>query len=166
MDAGEIFVDGENLLTIPEAKMRKIRGKKISMIFQDPMTSLNPIRSVGDQISEAIQLHEKLSKAEIQQRAIEMLEQVGIPGSRYGDYPHQFSGGMKQRVVIAMALACHPELLLADEPTTALDVTIQAQVLDMMNRLKAEYGTSVVMITHDLGVICRNVSAGCRYLCW
>ena len=153
MDAGEIFVDGENLLTIPEAKMRKIRGKKISMIFQDPMTSLNPIRSVGDQISEAIQLHEKLSKTEIQQRAIEMLEQVGIPGSRYGDYPHQFSGGMKQRVVIAMALACHPELLLADEPTTALDVTIQAQVLDMMNRLKAEYGTSVVMITHDLGVI-------------
>lgn len=161
MDAGEIFVDGENLLTIPEAKMRKIRGKKISMIFQDPMTSLNPIRSVGDQISEAIQLHEKLSKAEIQQRAIEMLEQVGIPGSRYGDYPHQFSGGMKQRVVIAMALACHPELLLADEPTTALDVTIQAQVLDMMNRLKAEYGTSVVMITHDLGVIaemCQQVA--------
>lgn len=161
MDAGEIFVDGENLLTIPEAKMRKIRGKKISMIFQDPMTSLNPIRSVGDQISEAIQLHEKLSKTEIQQRAIEMLEQVGIPGSRYGDYPHQFSGGMKQRVVIAMALACHPELLLADEPTTALDVTIQAQVLDMMNRLKAEYGTSVVMITHDLGVIaemCQQVA--------
>lgn len=161
VNAGEILVDGEDLLKLSENKMRKIRGKKISMIFQDPMTSLNPIRSVGDQISEAIRLHEKLPKTEVQKRAIDMLEQVGIPGARYSDYPHQFSGGMKQRVVIAMALACHPELLLADEPTTALDVTIQAQVLDMMNRLKEEYGTSVVMITHDLGIIaemCQNVA--------
>lgn len=161
VNAGEVWVDGEDLLKMPEGKMRKIRGKKISMIFQDPMTSLNPIRSVGDQISEAIRLHEKLPKSEVQKWAVDMLEQVGIPGARYSDYPHQFSGGMKQRVVIAMALACHPELLLADEPTTALDVTIQAQVLDMMNHLKEEYGTSVVMITHDLGVIaemCQTVA--------
>ncbi len=161
VNAGEIYVDGEDVLKLPESKMRKIRGKKISMIFQDPMTSLNPVRTVGDQIGEAIHLHEKLSKAEVEKRAVDMLEQVGIPGSRYHDYPHQFSGGMKQRVVIAMALACHPELLLADEPTTALDVTIQAQVLDMMNHLKEEYGTSVIMITHDLGVIaemCQQVA--------
>ncbi len=161
VNAGEIYVDGEDVLKLPESKMRKIRGKKISMIFQDPMTSLNPVRSVGGQIGEAIHLHEKLSKAEVEKRAVDMLEQVGIPGSRYHDYPHQFSGGMKQRVVIAMALACHPELLLADEPTTALDVTIQAQVLDMMNHLKEEYGTSVIMITHDLGVIaemCQQVA--------
>ncbi len=161
VNAGEIYVDGEDVLKLPESQMRKIRGKKISMIFQDPMTSLNPVRTVGDQIGEAIHLHEKLSKAEVEKRAVEMLEQVGIPGSRYSDYPHQFSGGMKQRVVIAMALACHPELLLADEPTTALDVTIQAQVLDMMNHLKEEYGTSVIMITHDLGVIaemCQQVA--------
>lgn len=153
VEHGEILVDGENLLKLSETKMRKIRGKKISMIFQDPMTSLNPVRTVGAQIAEAIELHEKLSKAEVEKRAVDMLEQVGIPAERYGDYPHQFSGGMKQRVVIAMALACHPELLLADEPTTALDVTIQAQVLQMMNELKDHYGTSVIMITHDLGVI-------------
>ena len=149
VNAGEIYVDGEDVLKLPESQMRKIRGKKISMIFQDPMTSLNPVRTVGDQIGEAIHLHEKLSKAEVEKRAVEMLEQVGIPGSRYSDYPHQFSGGMKQRVVIAMALACSPELLIADEPTTALDVTIQAQVLDMMNQLKKELGTSLLLITHD-----------------
>lgn len=153
VDSGEITVDGENLLALSESRMRKIRGKKVSMIFQDPMTSLNPVRTVGAQIAEAIGLHEKLSKADCEKRAVDMLIQVGIPAERYGDYPHQFSGGMKQRVVIAMALACHPELLLADEPTTALDVTIQAQVLDMMNDLKSRYGTSVIMITHDLGVI-------------
>ena len=153
VENGEILVDGENLLKLPESKMRKIRGKKISMIFQDPMTSLNPVRTVGAQIAEAIELHEKMSKAEVEKRAVDMLEQVGIPAERYGDYPHQFSGGMKQRVVIAMALACHPELLLADEPTTALDVTIQAQVLEMMNELKKHYGTSVIIITYDLGVI-------------
>ncbi len=161
INAGEIWLDGENILKLPENGMRKIRGKKIAMIFQDPMTSLNPVRSVGDQISEVIHLHEKLSKAETEKRAVDMLEQVGIPGERYKESPHQFSGGMKQRVVIAMALACHPELLLADEPTTALDVTIQAQVLDMMNRLKDEYETSVILITHDLGIVaemCQSVA--------
>ena len=161
VDSGEIIMDGENLLTLSEHQLREIRGKKISMIFQDPMTALNPVITVGDQISEAIALHEKLSRAEVEQRAVDMLEHVGIPGDRYGDYPHQFSGGMKQRVIIAMALACHPELLLADEPTTALDVTIQAQVLDMMNGLKETFGTSVIMITHDLGIIaemCQRVA--------
>ena len=133
--------------------MRKIRGNKIAMIFQDPMTALNPIDTVGSQIAEAIGLHEKLSKAEVQKRAVDMLEMVGIPGERYGEYPHQFSGGMKQRVVIAMALACRPELLLADEPTTALDVTIQAQVLDMMESLKEKLNTSMILITHDLGIV-------------
>ena len=133
--------------------MRKIRGNKIAMIFQDPMTALNPIETVGSQIAEAIGLHEKLSKAEVQKRAVDMLEMVGIPGERYGEYPHQFSGGMKQRVVIAMALACRPELLLADEPTTALDVTIQAQVLDMMESLKEKLNTSMILITHDLGIV-------------
>ena len=123
------------------------------MIFQDPMTALNPIETVGSQIAEAIGLHEKLSKAEVQKRAVDMLEMVGIPGERYGEYPHQFSGGMKQRVVIAMALACRPELLLADEPTTALDVTIQAQVLDMMESLKEKLNTSMILITHDLGIV-------------
>ena len=161
VDQGSIVFDGENLLKLPENQMRKVRGKKISMIFQDPMTSLNPVRTVGNQIAETIQLHENLSKQEVHQRAIEMLEQVGIPGERYGDFPHQFSGGMKQRVIIAMALACHPELLLADEPTTALDVTIQAQILNMMNDLKVQYDTSVIMITHDLGIIaemCQKVA--------
>ena len=150
---GKIIFQGQDLMELSEKEMRKIRGGKISMIFQDPMTALNPIEKVGDQIAEAIQQHNKVSRIEAMDRAIEMLEKVGIPGSRYIEYPHQFSGGMKQRVVIAMALACNPALLLADEPTTALDVTIQAQVLDMMRSLKNELGTSVVLITHDLGVV-------------
>lgn len=150
---GEILFEGEDVLKLPERKMRSIKGNKISMIFQDPMTALNPIETVGKQISETILLHNKMSRAQAEIEAIKMLEMVGIPGERYGEYPHQFSGGMKQRVVIAMALACKPELLLADEPTTALDVTIQAQVLEMMNKLKSELNTSVLLITHDLGVI-------------
>lgn len=151
--AGEIYFEGKDILKLSEGKMRKIRGNKIAMIFQDPMTALNPIETVGSQIAEAIGLHEKLSKAEVQKRAVDMLEMLGIPGERYGEYPHQFSGGMKQRVVIAMALACRPELLLADEPTTALDVTIQAQVLDMMESLKEKLNTSMILITHDLGIV-------------
>ena len=151
--AGSIALNGEELLEKSEAEMRKIRGNKISMIFQDPMTSLNPVLTVGEQIQEVIRLHNDISDAEAVKRTVDMLEMVGIPGERYNEYPHQFSGGMKQRVVIAIALACSPELLIADEPTTALDVTIQAQVLDMMRELKEKIGTSVLMITHDLGVI-------------
>ena len=151
--SGEILLDGEDLLKMPDSRMRKIRGDRISMIFQDAMTALNPIDRVGDQISEMVQLHLSLNKLQAAAKAAEMLEMVGIPSTRYGDYPHQFSGGMKQRVVIAIALACKPELLLADEPTTALDVTIQAQVLNMMKGLKNELGTSMVLITHDLGVV-------------
>lgn len=150
---GEIIFNGEDLLKINEKKMRTIRGNQISMIFQDPMTALNPIMTVGDQITEAIMLHNKVSRAEAVVMSQSMLERVGIPGDRYRNYPLEFSGGMKQRVVIAMALACQPELLLADEPTTALDVTIQAQVLEMIRELKTELGTSVILITHDLGII-------------
>lgn len=151
--SGSIELNGINLLEIPEAEMRKIRGKRISMIFQDPMTALNPIDTVGFQIAEVIQLHEKISKAEAAVKATKILEMVGIPGERYDEYPHQFSGGMKQRIVIAIALACNPELLIADEPTTALDVTIQAQVLEMMDDLKRKLDTSMIMITHDLGIV-------------
>ena len=133
---GEIIYEGENLLKLSEEEMRKIRGNKISMIFQDPMTSLNPVMTVGEQIAEVIQIHENTSTEEAMKKAGEMLELVGIPAARIHDFPHQFSGGMKQRVVIAIALACNPKLLIADEPTTALDVTIQAQVLDLMNNLK------------------------------
>lgn len=151
--AGEIYLDGQNLLKISEKEMRKIRGRKVSMIFQDPMTALNPIMKVGDQIAEVIKMHNKISWREANAQAVKMLETVGIPGERFDEYPHQFSGGMKQRVVIAMALACSPELLLADEPTTALDVTIQAQVLEMIAKLKQNFNTSMIMITHNLGVV-------------
>ena len=152
---GKIFFNGEDLLEKSEKQMRKIRGCQISMIFQEPMTSLNPIFSVGDQVAEVIQLHEKLSKAETQNRVLEMFRLVGIPDplSRLKDYPHQMSGGMRQRIMIAMALSCNPKLMIADEPTTALDVTIQAQILDLMNKLKDETGASILFITHDLGVI-------------
>lgn len=152
--SGQIFLDGVDLMTLSEKKMRAIRGQKISMIFQDPMTALNPVFTVGDQISEVIELHNAgIKKTESYLKACEMLEMVGIPAERYKEYPHQFSGGMKQRVVIAMALACAPELLLADEPTTALDVTIQAQVLDMIKSLRDQNNTSMILITHDLGVV-------------
>ncbi|MDR3364047.1 MAG: ABC transporter ATP-binding protein [Clostridiales Family XIII bacterium] len=151
--SGEIFYNGNDLLKLSEREMRKIRGNKIAMIFQDPMTALNPIETVGFQIAETIQQHNSISHAEAHQRTCEMLEMVGIPGDRFKDFPHQFSGGMKQRVVIAMALACNPALLLADEPTTALDVTIQAQVLEMMQSLKEKVETAFVLITHDLGVV-------------
>lgn len=151
--SGEICLDGEDILALSEAKMQTLRGRKVSMIFQDPMTALNPVKRVGDQIAEVIRQHNKISKAEAFERACIMLQTVGISKDRANEYPHQFSGGMKQRVVIAMALACSPELLLADEPTTALDVTIQAQVLDMINQLKEEFQTAMIMITHDLGVV-------------
>ena len=150
---GEINFKGQNLLKLPEAEMRKVRGGKISMIFQDPMTSLNPIIPVDEQVAEMIGLHTKLNKAEALKKALEMLETVGIQADRASEYPHQFSGGMKQRVVIAIALACNPELLIADEPTTALDVTIQAQVLELMKNLKTDFDTSMIMITHDLGIV-------------
>ena len=150
---GSIVFEGESLLELPEEKMRRIRGNKVSMIFQDPMTALNPVNTVGRQIAEAIQLHNNVSRREARRAAEDMLETVGILKERYDDYPFQFSGGMRQRVVIAMALACRPKLLICDEPTTALDVTIQAQVLDMISNLKKELNTAVVMITHDLGIV-------------
>ena len=150
---GEIFFGGEDLLKLSEARMRTIRGKRISMIFQDPMTSLDPVQPVGDQIAEALRLHEHLSRVEADRRAKEALEMVGIPAERAGEYPHQFSGGMKQRVCIAMALSVNPELLIADEPTTALDVTIQAQVLHLMANLKDKLKTAMILITHDLGIV-------------
>ncbi len=146
-------LDGLDMLNLPVRELEKVRGKDISMIFQDPMTALNPVFTVGEQIAESIHLHEDVSYVEAQKLAMEMLEVVGIPGERAGDYPHQFSGGMKQRVVIAIALACHPKLLIADEPTTALDVTIQAQVLELMKNLRKQYQTSLIMITHDLGIV-------------
>lgn len=151
--SGRVIYDGQDLLTQTEDQMRTIRGNNISMIFQDPMTSLNPVMSVGDQIAEVILIHQEVDKQQSIEKAMEMLELVGIPAERYSEYPHQFSGGMKQRVVIAIALACNPDLLIADEPTTALDVTIQAQVLDLMKELKQKYNTSMILITHDLGVV-------------
>ena len=150
---GEILFNGKDVFKSKESELRKIRGNDISMIFQDPMTALNPIIRVGEQIAEVIRLHGNCSTSEAMKRALKMLETVGIQPERGVEYPHQFSGGMKQRVVIAMALACSPKLLIADEPTTALDVTIQAQVLDMMNDLKKEFKTSMLLITHDLGIV-------------
>lgn len=153
---GEILLEGEDLTKKSEEEMLKIRGAKVSMIFQDPMTALNPIMTVGDQIMEVLLLHNNYSRAEAVKKGKEMLEYVGIPAERFVEYPHQFSGGMKQRVVIAMALACDPQLLLADEPTTALDVTIQAQVLGLINDLKTKFNTSMILITHDLGVVAQT----------
>lgn len=153
VECEKLELDGRDVLGMSIKELEKVRGKDISMIFQDPMTALNPVFTVGDQIAESIFLHEDVSYVEAQKRAVAMLELVGIPGERAGEYPHQFSGGMKQRVVIAMALACNPRFLIADEPTTALDVTIQAQVLELMKKLKAQYQTAMVMITHDLGIV-------------
>ena len=152
--SGDILLEGKELLKLKTSEMRKLRGEKLAMIFQDPMTALNPVMTVGDQIAEVIRLHNRgLSKAQLAIKAAEMLETVGIPADRCNEYPHQFSGGMKQRVVIAIALACNPDILIADEPTTALDVTIQAQVLDLIRELKNQRQTSVILITHDLGVV-------------
>ena len=153
--AGRLLFEGRDLLTLPESEMRKVRGNEISMIFQEPMTSLNPVLTVGRQIAEALTLHRGLQRGDALARAVEMLRLVDIPESerRAGEYPHQLSGGMRQRVMIAMALACNPRLLIADEPTTALDVTIQAQILDLMRALKEKTGAAIVLITHDLGVV-------------
>lgn len=151
--SGEVFLDGEDLLTLSERKMQNIRGNKISMIFQDPMSALDPVQTIVEQVAEPIRFHNKVSKAEATARAIKMLETVGITPDRVREYPHQFSGGMRQRAVIAIALACEPKLLLADEPTTALDVTIQAQVLDLISDLRKQFHTAMLLITHDLGVV-------------
>lgn len=155
IEQGEVFFEGENLLAVGEERIREIRGNDIAMIFQEPLTSLNPVYTVGDQIAEAIVLHQGLSRKKAMQRAVEMLRLVGIPAPerRVHEYPFRLSGGMRQRVMIAMALSCNPKLLIADEPTTALDVTIQAQILDLMKKLKEELGMAIMMITHDLGVI-------------
>ncbi|HEY9347376.1 MAG TPA: ABC transporter ATP-binding protein, partial [Inquilinus sp.] len=152
---GRILFNGTDLLALPRAKMPEIRGRDIAMIFQEPMSSLNPVMTIGDQIGEAILLHEPVSREERRRKTIEMLRLVGMPDPerRLGAYPHQFSGGMRQRVMIAMAIACNPKLLIADEPTTALDVTIQAQVLDLMKKIRATLNTAVLLISHDLGVI-------------
>ena len=154
-EGGSIVFDGQDLLTLPEKEMRKLRGNRISMIFQEPMTSLNPVFTIGDQISESLKLHKGLDKKAARDRAIELLELVGIPeaGKRVDEYPHQLSGGMRQRVMIAMALSGDPELLIADEPTTALDVTIQAQILQLLKEMQVKYNLTIVLITHDLGVV-------------
>jgi oligopeptide/dipeptide ABC transporter ATP-binding protein len=152
---GEVLYKGQNLLTMPEPRLREVRGNEIAMIFQDPMTSLNPVYKVGDQIVEAIVTHESVSKRQARRRAVELLRQVGFPNPerRVDDYPHQFSGGMRQRAMIAMALSCNPDILIADEPTTALDVTIQAQILALLDTLRADFDSAVILITHDLGVV-------------
>lgn len=153
--SGKVVYEGEDLLNKSEKQMRKIRGKEISMVFQDPMTSLNPVFTIGKQMIETIITHEKFNKKQAKERAVELLEIVGIPESRerLSSYPHEFSGGMRQRVMIAMALACNPKLLIADEPTTALDVTVQAQILELLKKLQRELGMAIIMITHDLGVV-------------
>ena len=150
---GEILFKGENVLTMPETKIRNLRGKSISMIFQDPMTALNPVKRVSDQIAESIEQHQNVNKKTAHSMAVEILKTVGISPDRANEYPHQFSGGMKQRVVIAIAIACNPELLIADEPTTALDVTIQAQVLELISDIRRKLNTALILITHDLGVV-------------
>lgn len=157
---GRIMLDGEDLLTFPETKMRNVRGNVVTMVFQDPMTALNPIMKVGDQIAEVIKKHQKLENKTSRELAQEMLEMVGIPSARYDEYPHQFSGGMKQRVLIAVALACQPQILIADEPTTALDVTTQGEVLDLIDCVADERGMAVLLITHNLGL----VSAHSKYM--
>jgi peptide/nickel transport system ATP-binding protein len=153
--AGHVWFRGRDLMTLPAAAMRRVRGREIAMVFQEPMTSLNPVFTCGDQIAETLVLHERLGRAAARARTIELLRQVGIPApeQRVDEYPHQLSGGMRQRVMIAMALACRPALLIADEPTTALDVTIQAQILELLRRLQAELGMALLLITHDLGVV-------------
>ncbi len=155
---GEVHLDGRNLISIPEKEMRQVRGKDIAMIFQEPMTSLNPVFTIGDQIAEAVILHQRVSKRQAYEIAEQSLRDVGIadPGRRIDEYPHQMSGGMRQRVMIAMALSCQPKLLIADEPTTALDVTIQAQILELLRKLQREKGMSILLITHDLGVVAEN----------
>ncbi|MGI9049287.1 MAG: ABC transporter ATP-binding protein [Rubrobacteraceae bacterium] len=154
---GEILFEGQNLLEVSESRMQKIRGNDIAMIFQDPMTSLNPVFTIGNQIMEAIRIHQQVSKGEAKEQTVKVLRDVGIPRpeERASDYPHQFSGGMRQRAMIAMSLSCNPKVLIADEPTTALDVTIQAQILELMVNLQEEYGTAIIMITHDLGVVAK-----------
>jgi len=153
--SGEIVFDGQDLLKLSDEQMRRIRGRRIAMIFQDPMTSLNPVLTISRQVTEALELHLGMSRRAARERAIELLDMVGIPAARarIDDYPHQFSGGMRQRVMIAMALSCNPELLIADEPTTALDVTIQAQIIDLIKKLTSDFGTAVMFITHNLGVV-------------
>lgn len=155
--AGEVLFQGKNLLKMGEEELRKIRGKEISMVFQEPMTSLNPVLSIGRQLTETVEAHMKISRAGAMDRAVKVMEQVGIPdaGRRLAQFPHQFSGGMRQRVMIAMALICNPKLILADEPTTALDVTIQAQILALMKDLSKEYGAAMILITHNLGVVAK-----------
>jgi peptide/nickel transport system ATP-binding protein len=153
--SGEIWLDGEELIGAPEEKIQALRGDKMAMIFQDPLSAMHPYYTVGDQIAEAYLVHNKVSKAAARKRAIEMLDRVGIPqpNARVDDYPHQFSGGMRQRAMIAMSLVCNPQLLIADEPTTALDVTVQAQILDLMRDLQREFNSALIIITHDLGVV-------------
>ncbi len=155
--AGEVVFEGEDLLTMDDAEMRNIRGNRIAMVFQEPMTSLNPVLTIGRQLTETLELHQKMTKMQARERAAELLQTVGIPDAeqRLVDYPHQFSGGMRQRVMIAMALSCNPKLIIADEPTTALDVTIQAQILELMQDLARDFGTAMIIITHNLGVVAR-----------
>ena len=158
--AGEVLFEGENLLNVDDREMRRIRGNRMSMVFQEPMTSLNPVLTIGRQITETLELHQQMTKGQARERAAELVRLVGIPDAarRLKDYPHQFSGGMRQRVMIAMALSCNPRLIIADEPTTALDVTIQAQILELMQSLSDQFGTAMLVITHNLGVVARYAS--------